>query len=128
MSKGMTEMERKIMRGEIYYADLDPVIGSEQGGMRPILILQNNVGNMYSPTVVIVPITSRMTKNELPTHVNIGAEALEMNSIALLEQIRTIDKCRLDDYIGKVTTEEMKMIENALLISVGISWRNKNAI
>ena len=121
-------MERKFMRGEIYYADLDPVIGSEQGGMRPVLILQNNVGNMYSPTVVIVPITSRMTKNELPTHVKISAEVLEKNSIVLLEQIRTIDKCRLDNYIGKVTAEEMKMIENALLISVGINWRNKNAI
>ena len=121
-------MERKIMRGEIYYANLDPVIGSEQGGMRPVLIIQNNVGNMHSPTVVVVPITSRMTKNGLPTHVKISAEVLEKNSIALLEQIRTIDKCRLDDYIGKVTTEEMKIIENALLISVGINRKNKNEI
>lgn len=120
-------MERKFMRGEIYYADLDPVIGSEQGGLRPVLILQNNVGNMYSPTVVIVPITSRMTKNELPTHVKISTEVLEKNSIALLEQIRTIDKIRLDAYIGKVPSKEMKMIENAFLISVGIN-RRKNAI
>lgn len=121
-------MKRKIMRGEIYYADLSPVVGSEQGGMRPILILQNNIGNKYSPTVVVAAITSRLGKPKLPTHVRLSSEHLAKYSIVLLEQIRTIDKCRLAEYIGKATAEEMKSIENALLVSVGIDRRDDNAV
>lgn len=113
-------MNRKIMRGELYYADLSPVVGSEQGGMRPILILQNNVGNKYSPTVVVATITGRLEKTKLPTHVRLSSVHLEKDSIVLLEQIRTIDKRRLCEYIGSVTVEEMAQIEHALLVSVGM--------
>ena len=113
-------MNRKIMRGELYYADLSPVVGSEQGGMRPILILQNNVGNKYSPTVVVATITSRLEKTKLPTHVRLSSAHLEKDSIVLLEQIRTIDKRRLCEYIGSVTPEEMAQIEHALLVSIGM--------
>ena len=116
-------MNSKIMRGEIYYADLSPVVGSEQGGVRPILILQNNVGNKHSPTVVVTAITSRVEKTTLPTHVKIGARCLGKDSIVLLEQIRTIDKCRLSERIGQVTMEEMAQIEQALLVSVGINMK-----
>ena len=121
-------MNRKIMRGELYYADLSPVVGSEQGGMRPILVLQNNVGNKYSPTVVVAAITSRLGKNKLPTHVSLGSVHLEKDSIVLLEQIRTIDKRRLSEYIGKATAEEMEQIENALLVSVGMERRENDAV
>ena len=114
-------MNRKIMRGEIYYAELNPIMGSEQGGMRPVLILQNNTGNKHSPTVVVTAITSRLGKTRLPTHVRLGSTYLAKDSIALLEQIRTIDKCRLYEYIAKATQEEMEQIEEALLVSVGIN-------
>lgn len=114
-------MNRKIMRGEIYYADLDPIVGSEQGGMRPVLILQNNMGNKHSPTVVVAAITSRLGKFKLPTHVKLESERLVKDSFVLLEQLRTIDKSRIYEYIGKVTEKEMKIIEKALLVSVGIN-------
>ena len=114
----------QIKRGELYYATLDPVIGSEQGGKRPVLILQNDIGNKHSPTVVVAAITSRLGKAKLPTHVNLSSEKLSKDSIVLLEQIRTIDKCRLVEYIGKTTPEEMEFIEKALLVSVGINKRN----
>ena len=115
-----------IKRGDIYYADLSPVVGSEQGGLRPVLIIQNDVGNKYSPTVIAAAITSRMGKTKLPTHIDIpGINAgLTKDSVILLEQIRTIDKCRLVEYIGKATPEEMEFIEKALLVSVGINKRN----
>lgn len=116
-------MRRKIMRGELYYADLNPIVGSEQGGERPVLIIQNNIGNKHSPTVVVVPITSRLYKTNLPTHVKLSSPQLPKNSIALLEQIRTIDKRQLSEYIGKVSSEEMEMIESALLLSVGMDRR-----
>ena len=122
------EMKRKIMRGEMYYADLSPVVGSEQGGMRPILILQNNIGNKNSPTVVVAAITSQLGKSRLPTHVKLDPEHLLKDSIVLLEQLRTIDKCRLTEYIGKVTENEMKLIEDALLVSVGMDRRDDHAI
>ena len=121
-------MSRKFMRGEMYYADLSPVVGAEQGGMRPVLILQNDVGNKYSPTVIIAAITSRLGKPKLPTHVILSSTDLAKDSIVLLEQIRTIDKCRLLKYIGKATEEEMKQIENALLISIGINGRDEDAV
>ena len=118
-------MSRKIMRGEIYYADLSPVIGSEQGGVRPVLILQNNIGNKYSPTVVVAAITSQISKTRLPTHVRIGVPSLSKNSMVLLEQLRTIDKQRLSEYIGRVTTKEMAKVTNALLISIGAEMEYK---
>ena len=113
-------MKEKYKRGEIYYADLSPVIGSEQGGYRPVLILQNNKGNKYSSTVIVASITSRLSKHRLPTHVDMSSVRLKKHSIALLEQLRTIDKARMKEYIGKATKAEMKEIEAALLISVGI--------
>lgn len=117
-------MDRKIMRGEIYYADLSPVIGSEQGGMRPVLVLQNNVGNKHSPTVIVAVITSRLGKAQLPTHVKLGTLYLAKDSMVLLEQIRTIDKRRLLEYIGHVTSDEMALIETALLVSIGMERRD----
>ena len=121
-------MNRKIMRGEIYYADLSPVVGSEQGGVRPVLVLQNNIGNKHSPTVVVAAITSRFGKPKLPTHVRVGSEHLEKDSIVLLEQIRTIDKRRIAEYIGEATAVEMELIENALLVSVGMDRRDDDAV
>lgn len=121
-------MYGKIKRGEIYYADLDPVVGSEQGGVRPILIVQNNIGNRYSPTTVIVPITSRISKKtNLPTHVPISCAGLDCESQALLEQIKTIDKRRLKERIGEIGKTQMENIEKALLISVGMNREDTNA-
>lgn len=121
-------MNRKVLRGEMYYADLNPVIGSEQGGLRPVVILQNDIGNKHSPTVVVAAITSRLGKPQLPTHAKMGSTYLAKNSIVLLEQIRTIDKRRLTEYIGKASLEEMELIENALLVSVGMDRRCDNAL
>lgn len=110
-----------IKRGELYYADLSPVQGSEQGGVRPVLILQNDIGNKYSPTVIVAAITSRLYKAKLPTHICLNAEnyGLSKDSIILLEQIRTIDKLRLKDKIGELNAHKMKEVDNALLISLG---------
>ena len=110
-----------IKRGELYYADLSPIKGSEQGGVRPVLILQNDIGNKYSPTVIVAAITSRLYKAKLPTHISLDAEnyGLSKDSIILLEQIRTIDKLRLLDRIGELNKEKMKEVDNALLISSG---------
>ena len=110
------EFEKEIKRGEIYYAELNPVIGSEQGGFRPVLIIQNDIGNKYSPTVIIAPITSKQEKNNLPTHVflsNVNT-ALPKDSIILLEQIRTIDKSRLRDYIFKLSKKAMRKVNRAI--------------
>lgn len=113
-------MERTIMRGDIYYADLNPVVGSEQGGIRPCLIIQNDVGNKHSPTIIVAAITSR-AKTQLPTHISLsGIAALEKDSIALLEQIRTIDKTRLRKYIGTLDGEAMSKVDKTLAISVGL--------
>ena len=109
-----------VKRGEIYYADLSPVVGSEQGGVRPVLIIQNDVGNRFSPTVIAAAITSRMDKAKLPTHVELGqAKKLKKDSVLLLEQLRTIDKTRLGARVGEVGAETMQKINNALLISLG---------
>lgn len=114
-------MERKIMRGEIYIADLDPVVGSEQGGERPVLIIQNNLGNKHSPTVIVLAITSRFhKKRHLPTHVPIESGDLSKNSIALAEQVRTIDKSRLIHYVGRASRETMDFVDNALKVSMGV--------
>lgn len=108
-------------RGELYYADLSPVIGSEQGGVRPVLILQNDVGNRYSPTVIVCAITSKITKAKLPTHVELSAGqfGLIKNSVALLEQLRTLDKRRLKTKVGELNEQAMRKIERATLISLG---------
>ena len=110
-----------IKRGELYYADLSPVLGSEQGGVRPVLILQNDVGNKYSPTVIVSAITSKLFKAKLPTHISLDATefGLSKDSIILLEQIRTIDKQRLKEKIGELNSVKMKEVNNALLISLG---------
>ncbi|MGI6538356.1 MAG: type II toxin-antitoxin system PemK/MazF family toxin [Caldicoprobacterales bacterium] len=111
-----------IRRGEIYYADLSPVVGSEQGGVRPVLIVQNEIGNKYSPTVIIAAITSKINKGKLPTHVEISAEeyGLPKDSVILLEQIRTIDKKRLKEKIGYLSPEVMKQVDEAIQISFGL--------
>ena len=108
-----------IRRGDIFYADLRPVIGSEQGGVRPVLIIQNDVGNRHSPTVICAAITSRMNKAKLPTHVEIGARRYHIvrNSVVLLEQIRTIDKQRLKDLVCHLDEEIMNKVDEAIRIS-----------
>ena len=107
-------------RGEIYYADLSPVVGSEQGVYRPVVILQNNKGNKYSTTVIVAPISSRMTKNDLPTHVIIETDFLEKKSVILLEQIRTIDKKRIDEKLGKLSLSMMERVNQAIKTSLDI--------
>ena len=111
----------KIKRGEIYYADLSPVVGSEQGGVRPVLIIQNDIGNKYSPTVIVSAITSQLGKAKLPTHIDLSAEKynLPKNSVALLEQIRTLDKRRLREKVTSLGEEKMREVNRAILISLG---------
>ena len=109
-----------IRRGDIFYADLSPVIGSEQGGLRPVLIVQNDVGNRYSPTVIAAAITSRMSKAKLPTHIELpSAYGLAKDSVILLEQIRTLDKRRLKERIGELPPATMVRVNRAILISLG---------
>ena len=114
-------MTDQIRRGEIYYADLSPVVGSEQGGVRPVLILQNDIGNKYSPTVIVSAITSQLGKAKLPTHIELPADRynLPKNSVALLEQIRTLDKRRLQEKVTTLSPDKMKEVNKALLISLG---------
>jgi len=109
----------QIRRGDIFYADLDPVVGSEQGGIRPILIIQNDVGNKHSPTVICAAITSKMNKAKLPTHVEIDSRKYQIvkNSVILLEQIRTIDKRRLKDFVCRVDAGLMRKVDEALKVS-----------
>ncbi len=118
----MTNPENSIRRGDIYYADLSPVIGSEQGGMRPVLIVQNDVGNRYSPTVIAAAITSKMDKNKLPTHIDIYADkaGLAKDSVVLLEQIRTLDKRRLREKMGHLDEGAMSEINEAISVSFGL--------
>ncbi len=115
-------MDMSVKRGEIYYADLSPVVGSEQGGIRPVLIVQNDVGNRHSPTVIAAAITSRLDKAKLPTHISLEASScgLQKDSIVLLEQIRTIDKRRLKDKMGALDNTAMTRVDNALSISFGL--------
>ena len=110
-----------VKRGEIYYADLSPVVGSEQGGVRPVLVVQNDVGNRYSPTVIAAAITSKLDKAKLPTHIALrtGECGLLQNSVVLLEQIRTIDKQRLKEKVGELPALMMARVNEALLISLG---------
>lgn len=117
----LQEQKRIIRRGDVFYADLSPVVGCEQGGIRPVLIIQNDIGNRYSPTVIVVAITSKL-KKELPTHVEIGCmEPLQKNSVVLLEQIRTIDRIRLLEYIGSLSELRMISIDQALSLSLGLT-------
>ncbi len=112
-----------IRRGDIYYADLSPVVGSEQGGIRPVIIIQNNVGNRHSPTVICAAITSRMNKAKLPTHVALDSTKCDMvkDSVILLEQLRTIDKKRLKDKVGHVDSEVIGRVEKALRVSLELT-------
>jgi mRNA interferase MazF len=111
-----------VKRGDVFYADLSPVVGSEQGGVRPVLIIQNDIGNRFSPTVIVAAITAQIQKAKLPTHVEIEAKmhGMEKDSVILLEQIRTIDKQRLTDKITHLEDETMRKVDEALQISVGL--------
>lgn len=115
-------MDHNIKRGDIYYADLSPVVGSEQGGIRPVLIVQNNVGNRYSPTVIAAAITSQVNKAKMPTHISLGARSfgLTKDSVVLMEQIRTLDKKRLREKMGTIDEENMHRIDEALAVSFGL--------
>ncbi|MBQ7828365.1 MAG: type II toxin-antitoxin system PemK/MazF family toxin [Clostridia bacterium] len=112
-----------VRRGDIYYADLSPVVGSEQGGLRPVLIVQNDVGNKHSPTVIAAAITSRMSKTRLPTHIDVYANkvGLAKDSVILLEQIRTIDKKRLKEKMGHLDDSLMREVDDAISVSFGLN-------
>lgn len=111
-----------VKRGDIFYADLSPVVGSEQGGMRPVLIVQNDTGNKHSPTVIAAAITSQTGKARLPTHIELNAQSvgLSRNSVILLEQVRTIDKSRLRERMGKLDDTTMTKVDNAIAVSFGL--------
>ena len=110
-----------IKRGELYYANLSPVVGSEQGGVRPVLVVQTDIGNRYSPTVIVAAVTSRLTKAKLPTHIELSADTygLDKDSVVLLEQIRTIDKARLLNKIGVLDSVRLSEVNKAIMISLG---------
>jgi mRNA interferase MazF len=116
-------MPNSVRRGDIYYADLSPVVGSEQGGMRPVLIVQNDTGNKHSPTVIAAAITSQINKARLPTHIELGAKSygLTKDSVILLEQIRTIDKRRLKEHMGRLDDSLMNRVDNAIAVSFGLN-------
>lgn len=116
------EWQQTVIRGDLYYADLSPVVGSEQGGVRPVLVIQNNLGNRHSPTVIVAAITSRTTKALLPTHIGISqsSDGLKQDSTVLAEQIRTIDRRRLREYIGHLEPEQMGAVDEAVMISLGL--------
>ena len=115
-------MDNSVRRGDIFYADLSPVVGSEQGGVRPVLIVQNDTGNRHSPTVIAAAITSQTGKARLPTHISLSALScgLPKDSIILLEQIRTLDKRRLREHMGKLDDTVMKKVDNAIAVSFGL--------
>ena len=116
------DARRQVHRGEVFYADLSPVVGSEQGGVRPVLIVQNDVGNRYSPTVIAAAITSKQDKTRLPTHIGLraGSGGLARDSVVLLEQIRTLDKRRLRERAGCLSDEELARVDRALGVSIGL--------
>ena len=119
-----------IKRGDIYYADLSPVVGSEQGGIRPVLIVQNDVGNKFSPTVIAAAITSQHDKSKLPTHIQVNADncGLAKDSIVLLEQVRTIDKQRLKERMGKLDNRSMNKVNDAISVSFGLGQNEMNTV
>lgn len=112
----------RIYKGDMFYADLTPVVGCEQDGIRPVLIIQNDIGNRYSPTVIVAAITSRTEKNPLPTHIQLCSQqyGLRQNSLVLLEQVRTIDRSRLREYIGHLSEPQMQQVDEALAVSFGL--------
>ena len=120
--QNQSQTAQTVRRGDIFYADLSPVVGSEQGGLRPVLIIQNDVGNKYSPTVIAAAITSRMSKTRLPTHIDIYADkaGLAKDSVILLEQIRTLDKRRLKEKMGHLTPAIMSKVNSAISVSFGL--------
>ena len=120
-------MDNTVKRGDIFYADLSPVVGSEQGGTRPVLIVQNDTGNKHSPTVIAAAITSQTGKARLPTHIELNAQSvgLSRDSVILLEQIRTIDKSRLRERMGRVDGELMERIDAAIAVSFGLPGGNR---
>jgi mRNA interferase MazF len=120
-------MKIEIKRGDMFFANLDPVIGSEQGGTRPVLIIQNDVGNKYSPTTIVVAtITSKTSKTKLPTHISLPhVPGLDRDSLLLLEQLRTIDRSRLRAYVGRLDTDTMQMVDQALAVSIGLTGGGK---
>lgn len=116
-----------VKRGELYYADLSPVVGSEQGGIRPVLVVQNDVGNKYSPTIIAAAVTSKINKAKLPTHIELpSAYGLAKDSVILLEQIRTLDKRRLKERIGELPPATMVRVNRAILISLGFPVNSEN--
>ena len=117
----MKNNQPTIYRGEIYYADLSPVRGSEQGGLRPVVIIQNDVGNKHSPTTIVAPITSKMGKKPLPTHILFCGCGLAKDSIILMEQIRVIDKSRLQQKMGSLPSEKIEAVDMAIKVSLGVS-------
>lgn len=125
MLRSVKFMDASVKRGDIFYADLSPVVGSEQGGTRPVLIVQNDTGNRHSPTVIAAAITSQTGKARLPTHINIagGSVGLSKDSVILLEQIRTIDKKRLREHMGRLDEKQMSMVDDAIAVSFGLGSR-----
>ena len=123
----MEHFSSNIKRGDIYYADLSPVVGSEQGGMRPVLIVQNNVGNRFSPTVIAAAITSQLNKAKLPTHIELEARTygLSKDSVVLLEQVRTLDKRRLREKMGRLDESVMERVDDAIAVSFGLRTENE---
>ena len=121
--RSVKHMDSTVRRGDIFYADLSPVVGSEQGGTRPVLIVQNDTGNRHSPTVIAAAITSQTGKARLPTHINIagGSVGLSKDSVILLEQIRTIDKKRLREHMGRLDDQHMLMVDEAIAVSFGLN-------
>ena len=120
LSERLGKQKMSVKRGDIYYADLSPVVGSEQGGLRPVLIIQNDIGNKYSPTIIAAAVTSKINKAKLPTHIEIpSAYGLVKDSVILLEQIRTLDKRRLKERIGELPPATMVRVNRAILISLG---------
>ncbi|MCC8063561.1 MAG: type II toxin-antitoxin system PemK/MazF family toxin [Clostridiales bacterium] len=120
-------MDSSVRRGDIFYADLSPVVGSEQGGVRPVLIIQNDMGNRHSPTVIAAAITSQMNKAKLPTHIELIDQdcGLTRDSVVLLEQVRTLDKRRLRERMGRLGEEQMKLVDTAIEVSFGLKPRKK---
>lgn len=120
----------QIKRGDIFYADLSPVVGSEQGGLRPVLIVQNDVGNRYSPTVIAAAITSKLGKARLPTHIDVYADrvGLQRDSVVLLEQMRTIDKQRLKEKMGHLDDASMHAVDTAISVSLGLGAADKTEV
>lgn len=122
METGSRTNSSYVYRGDLYYADLSPVVGSEQGGVRPVLVIQNDMGNKYSPTIIVAAITSRSAKAAIPTHVGLKRMpgGLKQDSTVLAEQIRTIDRNRLKEYIGHLDSGQMRRIERAMIVSLGL--------